>query len=225
MVRKPGVDHDGGAGHPRHRRRRPCRAASPVAIDNTYAAGVLFDAFAAGVDISIQALTKYRRRAQRPAAGIGRDPRRDDGQRIGADDRPARPGGLARRLLARAARAADPRRPPERDRRSDAASGARGWRATRGDRDAPPRLPRLPRPRISGSATGAARRACSRSSSATGRAAQVETFVEALRLFRIGYSWGGVNSLVMAYATSTGPTREPARCWCDSTSAWKIPPT
>ncbi|MDA3913976.1 cystathionine beta-lyase [Oleiagrimonas sp.] len=30
-----------------------------VALDNTYAAGVLFDAFAAGVDISIQALTKY----------------------------------------------------------------------------------------------------------------------------------------------------------------------
>jgi len=31
----------------------------PVAIDNTYAAGVLFDAFAHGVDISVQALTKY----------------------------------------------------------------------------------------------------------------------------------------------------------------------
>lgn len=31
----------------------------PVALDNTYAAGVLFDAFGAGVDISIQALTKY----------------------------------------------------------------------------------------------------------------------------------------------------------------------
>lgn len=31
----------------------------PVALDNTYAAGVLFDAFAAGVDLSTQALTKY----------------------------------------------------------------------------------------------------------------------------------------------------------------------
>ena len=31
----------------------------PVAIDNTYAAGVLFDAFAHGADISVQALTKY----------------------------------------------------------------------------------------------------------------------------------------------------------------------
>ncbi|MDE2304039.1 MAG: cystathionine beta-lyase [Gammaproteobacteria bacterium] len=31
----------------------------PVAIDNTYSAGVLFDAFAHGVDVSIQALTKF----------------------------------------------------------------------------------------------------------------------------------------------------------------------
>jgi len=30
-----------------------------VALDNTYAAGVLFDAFAHGVDVSLQALTKY----------------------------------------------------------------------------------------------------------------------------------------------------------------------
>jgi cystathionine beta-lyase len=31
----------------------------PVALDNTYAAGILFDAFAHGVDVSMQALTKY----------------------------------------------------------------------------------------------------------------------------------------------------------------------
>jgi cysteine-S-conjugate beta-lyase len=31
----------------------------PVAMDNTYAAGVLFDAFAHGVSVSMQALTKY----------------------------------------------------------------------------------------------------------------------------------------------------------------------
>ena len=30
-----------------------------VALDNTYAAGVLFDAFAKGIDVSVQALTKY----------------------------------------------------------------------------------------------------------------------------------------------------------------------
>ena len=31
----------------------------PVALDNTYAAGVLFDAFSFGIDVSMQALTKY----------------------------------------------------------------------------------------------------------------------------------------------------------------------
>lgn len=31
----------------------------PVALDNTYSAGVMFDAFAHGVDVSMQALTKY----------------------------------------------------------------------------------------------------------------------------------------------------------------------
>ena len=31
----------------------------PVALDNTYAAGVLLDAFSLGVDVSMQALTKY----------------------------------------------------------------------------------------------------------------------------------------------------------------------
>lgn len=31
----------------------------PVALDNTYSAGVLFDAFSFGVDVSVQALTKY----------------------------------------------------------------------------------------------------------------------------------------------------------------------
>ncbi len=31
----------------------------PVALDNTYSAGILFDAFKSGVDVSIQALTKY----------------------------------------------------------------------------------------------------------------------------------------------------------------------
>src|ERR1700678_3409653 len=31
----------------------------PVALDNTYAAGVFFDAFSHGIDVSMQALTKY----------------------------------------------------------------------------------------------------------------------------------------------------------------------
>jgi len=35
------------------------RAGVPTALDNTYAAGVLFDAFTHGVDVTMQALTKY----------------------------------------------------------------------------------------------------------------------------------------------------------------------
>jgi cysteine-S-conjugate beta-lyase len=35
------------------------RAGVPTALDNTYAAGVLFDAFTRGVDVTTQALTKY----------------------------------------------------------------------------------------------------------------------------------------------------------------------
>src|SRR5262245_66531375 len=35
------------------------RHGASVALDNTYAAGVMFDAFAAGVDVTLQALTKY----------------------------------------------------------------------------------------------------------------------------------------------------------------------
>jgi len=35
------------------------RRGVPTALDNTYAAGVLFDAFAHGVDVTMQALTKY----------------------------------------------------------------------------------------------------------------------------------------------------------------------
>jgi cysteine-S-conjugate beta-lyase len=35
------------------------RAGVPTALDNTYAAGVLFDAFTRGVDVTMQALTKY----------------------------------------------------------------------------------------------------------------------------------------------------------------------
>ena len=37
---------------------------------------------------------------------------------------------------------------------------------------------------------------------------QVVRFVDALELFKIGYSWGGANSLVMTYANLQRPTRE-----------------
>jgi cystathionine beta-lyase len=38
--------------------------------------------------------------------------------------------------------------------------------------------------------------------------AQVELFVNALKLFKIGFSWAGVHSLVMVYPTLKRPGRD-----------------
>ena len=46
-----------------------------VAIDNSYGAGLLFDAFAAGADSVDPGAEQISGRAQRPADGVGRDPR------------------------------------------------------------------------------------------------------------------------------------------------------
>ena len=53
------------------------------------------------------------------------------------------------------------------------------------------------------------------------RVERIVKFVEALKLFKIGYSWGGVTSLVMAYASSADNTVTTDGTWCASTSGWK----
>ena len=58
LVRESGIDHHGSGGRAGHRRPRML-AEVLVALDNTWSAGVYFDAFAHGVDITMQALTKY----------------------------------------------------------------------------------------------------------------------------------------------------------------------
>ena len=199
----------------------------PVAIDNTYGAGVLFDAFAAGVDISIQALTKYV--GGHSDVLLGSIATRDvklwpadcaSAQRLLGH------GRLARRLLAGAARPEDARRPAAARSEQSALTVAR-WldeRARSHSRCFTPPSPTAPATR-SGSATSPGRPASSRSSSATGRATQVVRFVDALELFKIGYSWGGaVQPRDGLCATSSGRRPRPARCWSASTSAWKIPP-
>ena len=55
---------------PPRRGRAVCR--SP--IDNTYGAGLLFDAFAAGCDIPMQALSKYQGGHSDVLDGVGRHP-------------------------------------------------------------------------------------------------------------------------------------------------------
>ena len=171
----------------------------PVALDNTYAAGVLFDAFSAGVDMSIQALTKYigghsdlllgsvsavapkhvrALDAARRALGVGVSSDECSLALRGLQTLAVRLDHLERSTLA-VARWLDAR--PEvattLHPAFPACPGHDNWR-----RD------------FSGSASifsvvfddGLPE-------------AGVARFVDALRLFKIGFSWGGVTSLVMAY--------------------------
>ena len=178
-----------------------------VAIDNTYGAGVLFDAFAAGVDISVQALTKYagghsdvllgsiatrdasldrRIRRVQQLTGIGVSP--DDCS-----------------LVLRGLKTLDVRL----KRLEQSTLAVARWLDGRDEVTAllHPAFPDCPGHDIwkrdwSGSASifsiifGNWNRG------------QVERFVDALQLFKIGYSWGGANSLVMSYRDLDRPTPE-----------------
>ena len=181
-----------------------------VALDNTYAAGVLFDAFAHGVDVSVQALTKY----------VGGHSDLLLGTVSVANEKAYTCVGRAHRLLGMAVS-------PD-----DCALAMRGlqtlgvrlahlerstltvarWLKERREVAAVlhPALPDCPGHAIwSRDFTGSA----SVFSIVLGddwTAARTARFVDALRLFRIGFSWGGVTSLVMAYPDSSrlGARRE-----------------
>lgn len=171
----------------------------PVALDNTYAAGVLFDAFSHGVDVSVQALTKYvgghsdlllgtvsvREAAFRERIG---DAFKELGLAVSPDDCSLALRGLQTlgvRLKHLEASALEIAR----------------WLAEQ------PSIQAVLHPAFStcpghmlwkrdfkGSASVFSvlfDEGCT--------SGQVNTFVNKLRLFRIGMSWGGVTSLVMAY--------------------------
>ena len=174
-------------------------AGALVALDNTWSAGVYFDAFAHSVDVTMQALTKYV--AGHSDVLLGSVTVRDAAayQKLGAtqqilgyaaspDDCSLALRGmktLALRLLAI----------------EDAAMTLARWLAERPeiDRVLHPALPSCPGHEVwKRDFTGS-----------TGvfaivfqprfDKAQVRGFVDALDLFEIGYSWAGVTSLVMAY--------------------------
>ncbi len=174
----------------------------PVALDNTYAAGVLFDAFAHGVDVSVQALTKY----------IGGHSDLLLGSVSVADEAAYDRVGRAHKLMGLGVS-------PD-----DCAMALRGlqtlgvrlerlerstltvarWLSERAE-VATVLHPALP------SCPGHACWARDFTGSASifsivltddWTAARTTRFVDALRLFRIGFSWGGVTSLVMAYLDS-----------------------
>lgn len=170
-----------------------------VVLDNTWSAGVLFDAFAHGVDVSMQALTKYV--GGHSDLLLGSITVRDDAlyERLGAarkvvgsaaspDDCSLALRGL--QTLGVRLRAAE-----------DSALAIARWLAQRPEveRVLHPALPSCPghefhQRDFTGSsgvfsfvlAPGPARE-------------RVFAFVDALQLFKVGYSWAGTTSLAVAY--------------------------
>jgi cysteine-S-conjugate beta-lyase len=170
-----------------------------TALDNTWGAGIAFDGFALGIDVVVQALTKY------PSGGgdvlmgsiVTRDPALHEkiklthmrlGVGVAAND-----AELVLRALPSIGlryRAADA-----------AARELAGWLGAR------PEVSKLLHPAFEGSPGHEHWRALTREAAglfsvvfdARYTAAQVDAFVDALKLFRIGYSWAGPVSLAVPY--------------------------
>ena len=179
----------------------------PVAIDNTYGAGILFDAFAAGVDISVQALTKYAGGHSDLLLGSIavkdleldrrlREVQRLTGMGVSPDDCS---------LVLRGLKTLDVRL----KRLEESALSVARWLNERNEVTTllHPAFADCPGHDVwerdwAGSA--------SIFSVILGKWARerVVRFVDALELFKIGYSWGGANSLVMTYADLKRPTVE-----------------
>ena len=183
----------------------------PVALDNTYAAGVLFDGFAAGVDISIQALTKYvgghsdvllgsiSVRDAKLAQTIGTT-LEQLGMGVSPDDCALALRGLA--TLDLRLRALE-----------QSTLEVAEWLRQRPEVKSllHPAFPDCPGHDIwKRDFTGSASLFSIIFRDWT--PVQVERFVDSLKLFKIGFSWGGVTSLVMAYPHLKRPTPEDGPC-------------
>ncbi|HZY95474.1 MAG TPA: cystathionine beta-lyase [Candidatus Cybelea sp.] len=180
-----------------------------VALDNTWSAGVLFDAFAHGVDVTMQAITKYI--GGHSDLLLGSITVRDDAlyQRLGAarqvigcaaspDDCSLALRGLQTLALRLAAV-------------EESALEIARWLAGR------PELERVLHPALlscpghefwerdflgsSGVFSIVFKPGPTRE--------QVFAFVDALELFEIGYSWAGTTSLAVAYTIASAPNRPP----------------
>lgn len=183
------------------------RRGALVALDNTWSAGVLFDAFAHGVDVTMQAITKYI--GGHSDLLLGSITVRDDGiyrklgdarQVLGSAVSPDECSLALRGLQTLAVRL----EPIERS-----ALAIANWLAERAEveRVLHPALPSCPGHEFwerdflgsSGVFSFVLRPGPTRE--------QVQAFVDALRLFDIGYSWGGTHSLAVAYTLARGSGR------------------
>jgi len=180
-----------------------CHAAKargvPVALDNTWSAGIAFRAFEHGVDIVMQALTKYQSGGSDALMGavITRDKtlhRKIDtahmrlGMGVSADDTYLVLRGLPSMKLRFEAHDASARK-------------IAGWLKQR------PEIAQVLHPAIEGCPghdiwkrdfTGAAGLFSVLFDPAYSEA-QTDRFIDSLKLFKIGYSWGGANSLAVPY--------------------------
>ncbi len=171
-----------------------------TAIDNTWGAGIALRPFDLGIDISVQALTKYQSGGADVLMGavLCRDDALHEtlnlahmrlGLGVGGDDATLVLRGLSSLALRYAAHDASARR-------------IAAWLAQQ------PQVRRVLHPALPDSPGHAHwKRDCSAAAGLFSftfapryTAAQVDAFVDALRLFGIGYSWGGPRSLAVPYA-------------------------
>ena len=179
-----------------------------VALDNTYAAGVLFDAFAHGVDVSMQALTKYV--GGHSDLLLGSVSVRDEAayqkigpiyQQLGLAVSPDDCSLALRGLQTLSVRL---------DALEKSALSVAQWLTTQSQIAAVrhPALPSCPGHEVwkrdfSGSASVFSLMFVDNVSPA-----QVEDFVNALNIFKIGLSWGGTTSLVVVYPDLDRPNQD-----------------
>jgi cystathionine beta-lyase len=182
-------------------------AGAVLALDNTWAAGIYFDAFAHGVDITMQALTKYI--GGHSDLLLGSTTVRDKtlyerlgraqqlvGCAVSPDDCSLALRGMKTMAIRLSAI-------------ESSALGIARWLATRKEVEKVlhPALDSCPGHDLwSRDFTGSAG-VFSIVFQPTLTKKQVLAFVDALELFEIGYSWGGVTSLALAYDFRGNPER------------------
>ena len=179
-----------------------------VALDNTYSAGVMFDAFSYGVDVSMQALTKYV--GGHSDLLLGAVSARDDSaysklgpvyQQLGLAVSPDDCGLALRGIQTLGVRL---------DALEKSTLQIANWleKHPLTEKVLHPALPTCPGHEIW-------KRDFSGSSSVFSfvfknyiSVAQAETFINSLEVFRIGMSWGGVHSLAVIYPDLLRPNKD-----------------
>ena len=183
-----------------------------VALDNTYAAGVMFDAFAHDVDVSMQALTKYI--GGHSDLLLGAVSARDDAaltklgsiyQQLGLAVSPDDCSLALRGLQTLAVRL---------DALESAALEIANW-LTRQPQVSDvfhPALPSCPGHKIWKRDFTGSTSIFSFTFKDNISEDQVITFINTLKVFKIGMSWGGVNSLAIIYPDLQRPDKEFGGC-------------